>query len=171
MKFIFILFIFFIKIINSEIIDNKKITTKKFDNWIVSCENDEMFNKIKCQMFVEITDGTTIFVNPNSKENKLLFISKDIYPDTNIYIKIDDNKLYESEITTQNKYNFIKFKQEYLNEMYTQIRTGKILFVRITIRDKLDSNGFKEITVKIPLAEFQKAFVFLLEQRNKYDKK
>jgi hypothetical protein len=153
----------------AEIIDNKKIIDKKFDVWSVSCENDEMFYKVKCRMFVEITSGTTMFVNPNSVSNKLLFISSDVYFDTKAYVKIDDGKLYESDLIIQNKYNFIKFSAQSIRDLYDEIRVGEYFFIRYTVKDRISATGFKEITAKISLAEFQKAFVFFLNQRNKYD--
>jgi hypothetical protein len=154
---------------HAEIIDNEKIIQKKFDIWAVSCEDDEMFYKIRCRMFVEVTNGTTIFVNPNSISNKLLFVSTDAYPDTKAYVKVDNGKLYESDVIAQNKYNFIRFQTPSIKELYELMRTGEYFFIRFTIKDILSTNGYKEITAKISLAEFQKAFVFFLNQRNKYD--
>jgi hypothetical protein len=34
----------------------------------------------------------------------------------------------------------------------------------------MSATGFREITSKISLVDFQKAFTFFLNQRNKYDK-
>jgi hypothetical protein len=142
---------------------------KKFGVWNVSCEDDEMFYGIKCRMFVEITSGTTMFVNPNSVNNKVLFVSTDAYFDTKAYVKVDNGKLYESDIIVQNKYNFIKFSAQSIKDLYDSVRTGEYFFIRFTVKDRISAAGYKEITAKISLAEFQKAFVFLLNQRNKYD--
>jgi hypothetical protein len=120
-------------------------------------------------MFVEVTNGTTIFINPNSISNKLLFVSTDAYPDTKAYVKVDNGKLYESDTIVQNKYNFIRFQTPFIKDLYDSIRTGEHFFIRFTIKDTLSTNGYREITAKISLAEFQKAFVFFLNQRNKYD--
>jgi hypothetical protein len=49
------------------------------------------------------------------------------------------------------------------------MRVGENFFIRFTIKDKMSATGFREITSKIALADFQKAFVFFLNQRNKYD--
>ena len=152
-----------------EIIDNKKIESKKFDVWSVSCEDDEMLSDIKCRLFVEITNGTTLFVNPYSKENKLLFVSNDSHYGTKAYIKIDDDRLVASEIFSQNKYNFIKFNQNILNDFYNKLQTGKVFYMRFTIRDTLSPNGFKEITVKISLDKFINALSYFVKQRGKYD--
>jgi hypothetical protein len=153
----------------SEVIDNKKVTGKRFDVWNVSCEDDEMLSRIKCRMFVEITSGTTVFINPNSTTNKVLFVSTDAYVDTKAYVRVDGERLYESEPIMQNKYNIIKFQTAVIKELYDAMRTGEYFFMRFTIKDAMSATGYKEITVKIPLAEFQKAFVFFLNQRNKYD--
>jgi hypothetical protein len=153
----------------AEIIDNERVINKKFDVWNVSCEDDEMFYKIRCRMFVEITSGTTMFINPNSVSDKVLFVSKDAYLETKSYVKVDNGKLYDSDLVTQNKYNFIKFPAQSVKELYDGMRTGEYFFIRFTVKDNISATGYKEITAKISLAEFQKAFVFFLNQRNKYD--
>jgi hypothetical protein len=153
----------------AEIIENKKIINKSYDVWRVSCEDDEMLNEISCRLFVEITQGTTFFVNPLSDENPVLLISEDAYFDRNIYIKIDNNKLITSQVVLNNKYNIIGFNANDTKMLYNQIKTGKEFYIRFTIRDNLSPNGFKEITAKFSLAEFQKALVYHNNQINKYN--
>ena len=152
-----------------EIIDNRKLENKKFDVWSVSCEDDEMLSEIRCRLFVEITNGTTIFVNPYSKGNKLLFVSHDSHYGTKAYVKVDENQLVSSEIFSQNKYNFIKFSQNIIDDLYNKLQTGKVFYMRFTIRDTLSPNGFKEITVKISLDKFINALSYFVKQRGKYD--
>ena len=167
----FVCFLCFSYKVKAEIIANENIITKKFDIWTVSCKDDEMFSSINCRMFVQVTDGTTIFVNPNSNYNRLLIVSNDAFPNTKAYIKVDNSQLVSSESFIQSKYNFVKFTVKQLDFIYNKMRLGKNLYIRFTVKDKLSANGYKEITAKVSLAEFQKAFVFFLNQRNKYDNK
>ncbi|MDR2760680.1 MAG: hypothetical protein LBB09_02425 [Rickettsiales bacterium] len=169
LAFVILFFGVFASNAGAEVIDSKKVIGKRFDVWNVSCEDDEMLSKIKCRMFVEITSGTVMFINPNNSSDKILFVSTDAYTDTKVYVRIDGEKLYESEPIIQNKYNIVKFQTPILKELYDMMRVGEYFFMRFTIKDTMSAVGHKEITVKIPLAEFQKAFVFFLNQRNKYD--
>lgn len=155
--------------INAEIIENREIINKKFDIWTVSCEDDEMLNYIRCRLFVEITDGTTLFVNPQSTQNPILLVSNDAYFDRRFFIKIDNNKLITSNDFINNKYGIASFNSADLKTIYNQINTGNFIYIRFTIRDNSSVNGFKEITAKISLAEFQKALIYFNKQVNKYN--
>ena len=154
--------------LKAEIIENKKIFNKAFDVWNVSCEEDEMLNEIGCRLFVEVTGGTIFFVNPLSNENPVLISSKDSYFDRRMYVKIDTNKLMISQPMANNKYNIVNFSQAELKTIANQIKGGKNLYLRFTIKDTTSPNGFKEITAKISLAEFQKALDYHNKQINKY---
>ena len=154
---------------NAEIIENREIINKKFDIWTVSCEDDEMLNYIRCRLFVEITDGTTLFVNPQSTQNPILLVSNDAYFDRRFFIKIDNNKLITSNDFINNKYGIASFNSADLKTIYNQINTGNFIYIRFTIRDNSSVNGFKEITAKISLAEFQKALIYFNKQVNKYN--
>ena len=155
--------------INAEIIENREIINKKFDIWTVSCEDDEMLNYIRCRLFVEITDGTTLFVNPQSTQNPILLVSNDAYFDRRFFIKIDNNKLITSNDFINNKYGIASFNSADLKTIYNQINTGNFIYIRFTIRDNSSVNGFKEITAKISLAEFQKELIYFNKQVNKYN--
>ena len=87
-KFLLLL-ILFATTAKAEIIENKKIINKSFDIWNISCEDDEMLNDIRCRLFVEITEKTTLFINPLSNDNKILIVSADGYYDRKFYIKIE----------------------------------------------------------------------------------
>ena len=168
-KYIFIFFILFIHQTKAEIIENKKIINKNFDIWNVSCEDDEMLNDIRCRLFVEITEKTTLFINPQSNENKILLVSNDGYYDKKFYVKVDNNKLIESQVFNTSKYNIVNFTQANINSIYSQLQKGQYFYIRFTIKDNSSVNGFKEITAKFPLAEFQRALVYFNKQVNKYN--
>ena len=168
-RFFILIMIIFISQANSEIIENKQVFNKKFDIWNISCEEDEMFNNIRCRMFVEITEKTTLFINPESNENKILLISEDGYYDTKFFIKIDNNKLITSQNYTNNKYNIVNFNKNDVDAIYSQLKNGQNFYMRFTIKDNLSLNGFKEITAKFSLVEFQKALAYYNKQVNKYN--
>jgi hypothetical protein len=153
----------------AEIIENKKILNKSFDVWNVSCEDDEMLGEIACRLFVEISEGTTLFVNPNSSENKILLVSSDAYYGRKIFVRVDNNKLISSQIFVTNKHNIVNFEANDLKTLYSQIKTGKDFYIRFTIRDILSPNGFREITAKLSFAEFSKALAHYNVQMSKYN--
>lgn len=168
-RFLFFFLILCNNVFSAEIIENKKIYNKTFDVWNISCEDDEMLSEIQCRLFVEITANTTLFINPMSNDNKILLVSKDGYYERRFFIKIDNNKLFESKQYTNNKYSIVSFDQSSINSIYSQLKNGQHFYLRFTIKDNSSVNGFKEITAKFPLAEFQKALVYFNKQVNKYN--
>ena len=132
-KILTIFLVFFIQQAKAEIIENEKIFNKTFDIWNISCEDDEMLNDIRCRLFVEITAHTTLFINPQSNENKILLISNDGYYDRKFFIKIDNNKLIESQIFANNKYGIVNFSQNDINTIYSQLMKGQNFYIRLKI--------------------------------------
>ncbi|MDR2077498.1 MAG: hypothetical protein LBP39_00865, partial [Rickettsiales bacterium] len=112
-----------------EVIANKKIVDKKFNVWNVSCEEDEMLGKIRCIMFVEITNKTTILVNPHNN-HKILLISKDGYSGKNFSMKVDNGKLIVSKPLSDEKYGIVNFSDEDLKNLFEQIKSGSNLYMR-----------------------------------------
>lgn len=167
--FLAIIILFNLNSAEAEIIENKKVLNKSFDLWNVSCEDDEMLNDIDCRLFVEVTGGTVFFVNPLSNENPILISSEDSFYNKKMYIKVDNNKLISSLPIIGNRYNIVGFNQNDLKTIFNQIKSGKYLYVRFTIKDITSPNGFKEITAKISLAEFQKALIYHNNLVNKYN--
>ncbi len=167
--FLAMIILFNINSTKAEIIENKKVLNKSFDLWNVSCEDDEMLNDINCRLFVEVTGGTIFFVNPLSNENPVLISSEDSFYNKKMYIKIDNNKLISSLPIIGNRYNIVGFSQNDLKTISNQIKSGKYLYIRFTIKDITSPNGFKEITAKISLAEFQKALIYHNNLVNKYN--
>jgi hypothetical protein len=167
--FLIILVVAFWSNATAEIIENRKIINRSYDVWRVSCEDDEMLSEISCRLFVEITQGTTFFVNPLSNENPILLVSEDAYYDRNVFVKIDNNKIITSQAAINNKYNIINFNLNDAKALYNQIKAGKEFFIRFTIKDTSSLNGYKEITAKFSLAEFQKALIYYNNQVNKYN--
>ena len=43
------------------------------------------------------------------------------------------------------------------------------MYLRFTIKDNTSVNGFREITAKLSLTEFQKALIYFNKQINKYN--
>lgn len=151
----------------AEIIDSKKIINKDFDVWRVSCEEDEMLGKMRCRLFVEVTSDTTFFVIPN-ENNKILIISKDGYYGKSVFIKVDNNKLLASKSLSDLKYGAVEFSKTDLDLIFKQMQTGKFVYLRFYIKDKVSVNGYKEMTVKFSLNEFKNALDYYNKQIKKY---
>lgn len=151
----------------AEIIDSKKIINKDFDVWRVSCEEDEMLGKMRCRLFVEVTGDTTFFVIPN-ENNKILIISKDGYYGKSVFIKVDNNKLLVSKSLSDLKYGAVEFSKTDLDLIFKQMQTGKFVYLRFYIKDKVSVNGYKEMTVKFSLNEFKNALDYYNKQIKKY---
>jgi hypothetical protein len=151
------------------IIENKKVVNREFDIWRVSCQDDEMLSEISCRLFVEVTDGTTLFVNPHSSDNPILLTSKDGYHESKYFIKLDKNELITSRPLAGSRYGIVNFSPEDLQSIYRQIKEGQNFYIRFTIRDITSPNGYKEITAKFSLAEFHRALNYFENQVNKYN--
>lgn len=151
----------------AEVIDSKKIINKDFDVWRVSCEEDEMLSSIRCRLFVEITNDTTFFVTPNGN-NKILIISKDGYYDKSVFIKIDNNELLASKPLSDLKYGAVEFNKADPESIFKQMLTGRFVYLRFYIKDKVSINGYKEMTVKFSLNEFKNALDYYNKQIKKY---
>lgn len=168
-NFLFLyLFIFFNSHIYAEIIDNKKITNKDFDVWRVSCEEDEMLGKIRCKLFVEMSNNTTFFVSPKGV-NKILVVSKNIYYDKGIFLKVDNHSLIESKPFSDVKYGVVEFNKSDIELIFKQMQTGKYVYIRYYIKDKSSVDGFREITLKFSLNDFKEALDYYNKQINKYN--
>ncbi len=151
----------------AEIIDSKKIINKDFDVWRVSCEEDEMLGKMRCRLFVEVTGDTTFFVIPN-ENNKILIISKDGYYGKSVFVKVDNNKILASKSLSDLKYGAVEFSKTDLDLIFKQMQTGKFVYLRFYIKDKVSVNGYKEMTVKFSLNEFKNALDYYNKQIKKY---
>jgi hypothetical protein len=150
-----------------DVIANRKVVNRDFGIWNVSCEEDEMFENIRCIMFVEITEKTIVFVNPYNKI-PVLIVSRDSYPNRNIFVKVDNNKLLVSGSTADEKYGIVSFSDRDAMAMFNQISSGNNFYMRFAMRKSSFPEGFKEITVKFPLSEFKRAFTYYEEQVSKY---
>lgn len=155
---------------SAEVISNKQIVNKNFDIWTVSCEDDEMLGNIKCRLFVEIDDFTTLFINPNGK-NKILLFSKSLYYGKSVFIKTDNNKMFVSEPVSDGKYGNVIFKKEDIEELYSQMQKSDFLYIRFSVKDNKFIDGFREVTVKFPLAELKETITYYNKQVSKYNYK
>ncbi|MDR2777430.1 MAG: hypothetical protein LBB24_01515 [Rickettsiales bacterium] len=165
--FLITLVLLFGGVARGDVIANKNITNRDFGIWNVSCEEDEMFENVRCIIFVEITEETTIFVNPYNV-TPVLVISKDSYPGKAVFVRIDNNKLIASKPTQDGKYGIVSFEAKETKNMFEQIQSGNYFYIRFAMKKSTFPEGFREITVKFPLSEFRKAFTYYEKQVNKY---
>ncbi|MDR1425934.1 MAG: hypothetical protein LBI70_03000 [Rickettsiales bacterium] len=168
-RILLIIFFLLAAISSSEgnIIANKKITNRDFGVWRVSCEEDEMFEHIRCVIFVGVSENTTIFVNPYNR-SPVIVVSKDCYPEKSIFVKVDANKPVISKPMRDAKYGLISFREEDAKKLFGQIKSGNHFYMRVFMKKPTSPEGFEEITIKFPLLEFQRAFTYYEEQVNKY---
>ncbi|MDR2777988.1 MAG: hypothetical protein LBB13_00570 [Rickettsiales bacterium] len=150
-----------------EVIANKKIVDKKFNVWNVSCEEDEMLGNVRCVMFVEVTVKTIVFVNPYNSQ-KILLVSKDGYSGRSFFVKVDNNVLITSKPLLDGKDGIVNFDERDIENLFRQISEGNNFYMRFSVGDDVSPDGFREVTIKFSLAEFQKAFTYYTEQLNKY---
>lgn len=157
--FLFV-FIFLSNAAKAEIIENQKIISKEFGSWVVSCREDAMLAKSNCKFFTEIVEGTTLFINPSNLDNKIILISKEILEGSKVVFRIDRNNLINSRIVRKNTYNLIDIDVDSKKEIFEQLRLGKTLYIRFSVKDSSSNTGSKQITARLDLADFVKALSY-----------
>jgi hypothetical protein len=141
----------------AEVIDSQKIVNKEFGPWIVSCKEDVMLGKSNCKLFAEVVEGTTLFVNPNNNDNKIILISKDIMEGSRVIFRIDRNDLIGSGIVESNAYNIINIGTDRKREIFEQLKVGNVFYVRFSVKDDSNNTGSRQVTARLDLADFVKA--------------
>lgn len=154
-------------ITKAEVIDNKKITNMDFYVFRVSCREDEMFKNIECLVFMEITKETIILLNPHG-EYAILMISKDAFPGKMVFMRVDNGRLIKSKPMSDIKYGIVEFEKSDIARLYRQMNGGQYLYIRYFIKDRTRAEGYREITLKVPLGGFSKALEYYNRQITKY---
>jgi invasion protein IalB len=160
---IILYFLFSANLFAAELIDNISKEEKKFGDWTVTCDEDEMMEKIDCKIFSTfVTEGSSIYIQPNNKvANQVVIIVPLAKEGTNLKFKVDKNDLISSDnIVKNDEYGIIPFSPSKQRTMLSQIKNGQILYIRFTVNDPQAVNGEKEITAKISLAEFPKLLIY-----------
>lgn len=150
----------------AEIIDVRN-EEKTFGDWRVFCEVDEMMGISHCKIAAKFYDNASaITIEPLTKATTQLFV---IIPQAQIgnFVKarIDQNDLVLSENISDRDFGMIPFNDAQKNSLYTQMKSGELLFLRFSVR-----NSEKEITAKLSLRDFRAALSYL-NNRNKTSKK
>ena len=160
-NFLFLfLFVFSINIAAAEIIDNQKVVNKEFGSWVVSCKEDMMLGETNCKLFTDILDGSTLFINPNNKENKVAVISREALDGSKIIFRVDKDNLIESEVIKNNRYDVVDISIDNKKQLLESLKTGSFLYVRMNVKDSSSKSGSKQVTARFNLADFSKALIY-----------
>ncbi|HSQ97402.1 MAG TPA: hypothetical protein VLL98_01645 [Rickettsiales bacterium] len=156
-------FLFSGNLFASSLIDNVSKEEKKFSDWTVSCEEDEMMEKVNCKIFaLFFNENSSIYIQPNNKvANQVVIIIPTAKEGSNIKFKVDQNALISSDIIVKNdEYGIAPFSPSKQKTMLNQIKVGQSLYIRFTVSDPQSANGEKEITAKISLAELPELLTY-----------
>ncbi len=160
---IILYFVFSSNLFAAELIDNISKDEKKFGDWTISCEEDEMMEKIDCKIFSTFfNENSSIYIQPNNKvANQVVIIIPSAKEGSTLKFKIDKNELISSDTIVKNdEYGIIPFSPSKQKMMLNQIKNGQIIYIRFTVNDPQAVNREKEITAKISLAEFPKLLIY-----------
>lgn len=161
--YIILYFLFSSNLFAAELIDNISKEEKKFGDWTVTCDEDEMMEKIECKIFSTFfNENSSIYIQPNNKvANQVVIIAPLAKEGSILKFKVDKNDLISSDtIVKSDEYGIIPFSPSKQKTMLNQIKNGQIAYIRFTVNDPQAVNGEKEITAKISLAEFPKLLIY-----------
>ena len=146
----------------AEIIDLRN-EEKKFGDWKVFCETDEMMSISHCKIAAKFYDNASaITIQPLTKSTTQVFvIVPQIQIGSFVKMRVDQNDLILSSNIGDRDFGMIPFSDEQKNSVYLQMKSGDFLFLRFSVR-----NSEKEITVKLSLRDFRSALSYL-NNRNK----
>ncbi len=138
----------------AETISNTQKEEKKFGDWQVLCEIDQMIGGTYCKIAAKFYNNTSVIsINPSSKlTNQIMIVIPNIKVNSFVKIKVDKNDLIFSNLIKANDFGLIPFSAEQKNLILRQIKGGNILFIRFA-----GMSSEKEITTKIDLKNFREA--------------
>lgn len=156
-------FLFSNNLLAATLIDNISKDEKKFGDWTVSCEEDEMMEKVNCKVFATFfNENSSIYIQPNNKvANQVVIIIPTAKEGSILKFRVDQNDLISSDnIVKNDEYGIIPFSPSKQKAMLNQIKVGQSLYIRFTVSDPQAANGEKEITTKISLVEFPELLTY-----------
>jgi hypothetical protein len=161
--FIVFCFLFSSNLFAMELIENMSKEEKKFGDWTVSCEEDEMMGKINCKIFSAFfNEDSYVYIQPNNRvANQVVIIIPVAKEGGMLKFRVDRNDIIPSDSIVKNdEYGIVPFSPSKQRQMLEQIEKGQNLYIRFTISEPQSASGEKEITAKISLAEFPKLLVY-----------
>lgn len=163
MRFLVSAFIFAVwamSSVNAEVIGNINREEKKFGEWFVVCEEDVMLDNADCKAFTNFYNGTAqMFVQPqNQVANQIVLIIPQVLDGSIVQMRVDKNKLLRSDPVVRNEFGVIPLSPSVQKSIFEQLRPGQNLFLRFSVQT--GKNDFREVTIKISLAEFSKMLVY-----------
>lgn len=140
----------------AEIIDLRN-EEKSFGDWKVFCEIDDMMNTAHCKIASKFYENTAVItIQPTSKfSNQFFVIIPQIKVGNFVTMRVDQNDVVLSKTVKKEDFGLIPFLEEEKNSTFSQMRSGKFLFLRF---NSIESD--KEITAKLNLEDFRKALAY-----------
>ena len=173
MKYIQILFIFFISqsyLFSAEVIDNVRNEKRKFIDWVVECNQDMMSDIVNCKAYASFYDNNSFFfIQPNNKiANQVVIIIPSVLENTIVQVKVDKNSVIHSDFTDKSSlYGVIPFSPQKQKMIFDQLKFGKNVYIRFSVKDSKSPKGQKDITAKISLKDFQQILLYYNSKINK----
>lgn len=158
MRYLFYLFAVILVLSSSpcraETIGNTQKEEKKFGDWQLLCEIDQMLSGTYCKIAAKFFNNTSVIsIDTSSKmTNQIMVVIPNIKVNSFVKIKIDKNDLIFSNLVKGSNFGLISFSAEQKSLILKQIKEGDFLFIRFAIR-----NSEREITAKINLKDFREA--------------
>jgi hypothetical protein len=140
----------------AEIIDLRN-EEKTFGDWTVFCEIDDMMNIAHCKIASKFYENTAVItIQPTSKfSNQFFVIIPQIKIGNFVTMRIDQNEVILSRTVQKEDFGLIPFLEEEKNSAFSQMKSGKFLFLRFN-----SIKSEKEITAKLNLEDFRRALAY-----------
>lgn len=140
----------------AEIIDVKN-EEKKFGDWKVLCEIDDMMSYAHCKIATKFYDNLSVItLQPFARyANQFFIIIPQIVEGSFVKIRVDQNDLILSNTISNKNFGMIPIDDQQKNNLFLQMKTGENLFLRFNVK-----GNNKEITTKINLQDFRDALEY-----------
>lgn len=134
---------------------------KKFGDWKLYCQIDDMMGTSHCKIASKFYKNTAVLtIEPTKKFlNQFFLVIPQIKINSFVQIRIDRNDLILSKTVRQKDFGLIPLDQAQKNTLYKQMKAGNFLYLRFSVNDSKD-----EITARLSLKDFRNAIKYYKNQ-------
>jgi len=163
LRFVFLAIILQSSLARAELIDIRN-EEKKFGEWKVFCESDDMMNIAHCKIATKFYDNTSVItIQPTAKfANQFFIIIPQIQAGSFVKIRVDQNDVILSKSISAKDFGLIGLSDEQKNLLFSQMKNGDFLFLRFSLH-----GSDKELTARLNLKDFQNALSYYNSQASK----
>jgi len=161
--FVFLMMLLPATFAHAELIDIRN-EEKKFGEWKVFCESDDMMNIAHCKIASKFFDSSSVItIQPTSKfANQFFIIIPQIQTGSFVKIRVDQNDVILSKSLSAKDFGLVGLSDEQKNLLFSQMKNGDFMFLRFSVH-----GSDKELTARLDLKDFRNALSYYNSQASK----